>query len=110
MSRGTERSWFRSPLGQIDLHLLRRFCCILWWNDVYDGRMVLVFRAATLRCNSARTFMISMFMLPVFAVRSMVPNYTALFRPRLGLPVVAFSTGISILVRLSFLLAFLRIG
>lgn len=52
----------------------------------------------------------SMFMLPVFAVRSMVPNYTALFGPRLGLSVVAFSTGISILVRLAFLLAFLRIG
>ncbi len=52
----------------------------------------------------------SMFMLPVFALRSMAPNYTALFGPRLGLSVVAVSTGISILVRLVFLLAFLRIG
>ncbi|HSD58804.1 MAG TPA: nucleoside recognition protein, partial [Methanotrichaceae archaeon] len=51
----------------------------------------------------------SMFMLPVFALRSMVPNYTALFGPRLGLSVVVISTGISILVRLAFLLAFLRI-
>ncbi|HSD57597.1 MAG TPA: nucleoside recognition domain-containing protein, partial [Methanotrichaceae archaeon] len=49
----------------------------------------------------------SMFMLPIFALRSMVPNYTALFGPRLGLSVVVVSTGISILVRLAFLLAFL---
>ncbi len=52
----------------------------------------------------------SMFMLPVFALRSMVPNYTALFGPRLGLSVVVFSTGISMLVRLIFLLAFLKMA
>lgn len=52
----------------------------------------------------------SMFMLPIFALRSMVPNYTALFGPRLGLSVVVISTGISIFVRLAFLLAFLRIA
>jgi hypothetical protein len=52
----------------------------------------------------------SMFMLPVFALRSMVPNYTALFGPRLGLSVVILSTGISILVRLGFLLVFLRMA
>jgi hypothetical protein len=52
----------------------------------------------------------SMFMLPVFALRSMVPNYTALFGPRLGLSVVALSTGISVLVRLAFLLAFLNMA
>ncbi len=52
----------------------------------------------------------SMFMLPVFALRSMVPNYTALFGARLGLSVVVVSTGISILVRLAFLLAFLRMA
>jgi hypothetical protein len=51
----------------------------------------------------------SMFMLPVFALRSMVPNYIALFGPRLGLSVVAISTGISMLVRLAFLLIFLRL-
>lgn len=51
----------------------------------------------------------SMFMLPVFALRSMVPNYTALFGPRLGLSIVAFSTGISVLVRFVFLLAFLKV-
>jgi hypothetical protein len=52
----------------------------------------------------------SMFMLPVFALRSMVPNYTALFGPRLGLSVVVFSTGISMLVRLIFLVAFLKMA
>jgi len=52
----------------------------------------------------------SMFMLPVFALRSMVPNYTALFGPKLGLSVVAFSTGVSILVRFIFLMVFLRIS
>jgi hypothetical protein len=52
----------------------------------------------------------SMFMLPVFALRSMVPNYTALFGPKLGLSVVFISTGISILVRLGFLLVFLKMA
>ncbi len=52
----------------------------------------------------------SMFMLPIFALRSMVPNYTAFFGPRLGLSVVALSTSISIMVRLAFLLAFLRMS
>lgn len=52
----------------------------------------------------------SMFMLPVFALRSMVPNYTALFGPRTGITVVAVSTGISMIVRLAFLLVFLKIA
>lgn len=52
----------------------------------------------------------SMFMLPVFALRSMVPNYTALFGPRTGLTVVTVSTGISMIVRLAFLLVFLKIA
>jgi hypothetical protein len=52
----------------------------------------------------------SMFMLPFFALRSMVPNYTALFGPRLGLSVVVFSTGISMLVRMIFLVAFLKMA
>lgn len=52
----------------------------------------------------------SMFMLPVFALRSMVPNYTALFGPRTGIAVVTVSTGISMIVRLAFLLIFLRIA
>lgn len=46
----------------------------------------------------------SMFMLPIFALRTTVPNYTAIFGMRLGLYVVVFSTGISVLVRLLFLL------
>lgn len=49
----------------------------------------------------------SMFMLPIFALRTTVPNYTAIFGMRLGLYVVVFSTGISILVRLLFLLVLL---
>jgi hypothetical protein len=49
----------------------------------------------------------SMLMLPIFALRTTVPNYTAIFGMRLGLYVVIFSTGISILVRLLFLLVLL---
>jgi hypothetical protein len=52
----------------------------------------------------------SMFMLPVFALKSMVPSYSAIFGLRLGLAVVMFSTGISILVRFLILLLLLRIG
>jgi hypothetical protein len=50
----------------------------------------------------------SMFMLPIFALRSMVPNYTAIFGMRIGLSVVVFSTGVSVLVRLLFLLVLLK--
>jgi len=52
----------------------------------------------------------SIFMLPIFALRSMVPNYTALFGARLGLSVVCFSTGISVLVRMAYLLVLLRLA
>ena len=52
----------------------------------------------------------SIFMLPIFALRSMVPNYTALFGARLGLSVVCFSTGISVLVRMAYLLVLLRVA
>ncbi|MCJ7445639.1 MAG: nucleoside recognition protein [Methanotrichaceae archaeon] len=52
----------------------------------------------------------SMLMLPLFALRSLVPNYTAIFGPRLGLSVVVFSTGLSMLVRLAFLMTFLRLA
>jgi hypothetical protein len=52
----------------------------------------------------------SIFMLPVFALRSMVPNYTALFGARLGLSVVCISTGISMLVRMAYLLVLLRLA
>jgi hypothetical protein len=50
----------------------------------------------------------SLFMLPIFALRSLVPRHTAMFGFRLGLMVVIFSTGMSILVRLAFLLALLK--
>ena len=49
----------------------------------------------------------SMFMLPIFALRTTVPNYTAIFGMRLGLCIVVFSTGISLLVRLVLLLVLL---
>ncbi|ABK14203.1 MAG: nucleoside recognition protein [Methanothrix sp.] len=52
----------------------------------------------------------SMFMLPIFAMKSMVPNYTAIFGPRVGLMIVAISTGLSVMVRAVFLLALLWIG
>ncbi|NYT01439.1 MAG: nucleoside recognition protein [Methanosarcinales archaeon] len=68
--------------------------------------------SGTLNAVQAMTVLMlgSMFMLPIFAMRSMVPNYTALFGMRLGLSVVTFSTGISILVRLAALLVLLRMG
>jgi hypothetical protein len=52
----------------------------------------------------------SMLMLPIFALRALVPNYVALFGPKLGLSVVVFSTGISMGVRLVFLMAFIRLA
>lgn len=52
----------------------------------------------------------SMFMLPLFAVRSLLPRYVGLFGPRLGAGIVIFSTGISVLVRLAILLALMAFG
>ncbi len=49
----------------------------------------------------------SMFMLPLFAARSLLPRYVGLFGPRLGVGIVAFSTGMSIFVRLAILLVLL---
>jgi len=49
----------------------------------------------------------SLFMLPVYSIRSMMPNYTSVFGIRLGLSLVAVSTGISVLVRLLVLVALL---
>ena len=51
----------------------------------------------------------TMLMLPVFALRSMVPNYWHSLDLGLDCLLWPFSTGISILVRFVFLLAFLRI-
>ncbi len=52
----------------------------------------------------------SMFMLPFFAVRSLLPRYVGLFGPRLGVGIVVFSTGMSILVRFVILLVLLALG
>jgi hypothetical protein len=42
----------------------------------------------------------SLFMLPAYSVRSLIPNYTSVFGMRLGLSLVVTSTVISVLVRL----------
>ena len=49
----------------------------------------------------------SMFMLPFYSLRSLMPNYTSVFGMKLGLCLVAISTGISLLVRVSVLLMLL---
>jgi hypothetical protein len=49
----------------------------------------------------------SLFMLPFYSLRSLLPNYTSVFGMRLGLSLVIISTGISVAVRLSVLLALL---
>ncbi len=46
----------------------------------------------------------SMFMLPFYSIRSLMPNYTSVFGVRLGLSLVVISTGISVLVRLLVLI------
>ena len=45
----------------------------------------------------------SLFMLPVYSIRSLMPNYTSVFGMRLGLSLVVISTGISVFVRLMVL-------
>ncbi|WP_406659700.1 nucleoside recognition domain-containing protein [Methanolobus sp. ZRKC3] len=52
----------------------------------------------------------SMFMLPVFAVRTILPRYISIFGPRIGVKIVVFSTGISMLVRFCILIALLTIA
>ena len=49
----------------------------------------------------------SMFMLPIFAIRSQLPRKVAIFGTRLGVQIVAYSTAISIFVRLVILLLLL---
>ncbi|MFB3766208.1 MAG: nucleoside recognition protein [Methanotrichaceae archaeon] len=49
----------------------------------------------------------SLFMLPVYSIRSLMPNYTSVFGMRLGLSLVVISTGISVFVRLIVLVALL---
>lgn len=52
----------------------------------------------------------SMFMLPIFSVRTLLPRYVSIFGPRIGVRIVAFSTGMSILVRFCFLIILLTIA
>lgn len=52
----------------------------------------------------------SMFMLPIFALRSQLPGKVAIFGTRLGLQIVAYSTAISVFVRLAILLVLLSIA
>ncbi|OPY44929.1 MAG: hypothetical protein A4E47_01255 [Methanosaeta sp. PtaU1.Bin028] len=42
----------------------------------------------------------SLFMLPIYSLRSLLPNYTSVFGMRLGLSLVLTSTGIGVFVRL----------
>ncbi|MDK2892324.1 nucleoside recognition domain-containing protein [Methanohalophilus sp.] len=52
----------------------------------------------------------SMFMLPIFAFRTILPRYVALFGPKLGAKIVTLSTGISIIVRFCILVVLLMIA
>lgn len=52
----------------------------------------------------------SMFMLPIFAVRSQLPGKVALFGTKLGIQIVGYSTSISVIVRLLLLLLLLSIA
>lgn len=49
----------------------------------------------------------SLFMLPFYSLRSLLPNYTSVFGMRLGLSLVIISTTISVAVRMSVLLMLL---
>jgi len=49
----------------------------------------------------------SLFMLPFYSLRSLLPNYTSVFGMRLGLFLVIISTSISVAVRMSVLLMLL---
>jgi hypothetical protein len=49
----------------------------------------------------------SLFMLPFYSLRSLLPNYTSVFGMKLGLSLVIISTGISVAVRLSVLIMLL---
>jgi hypothetical protein len=52
----------------------------------------------------------SMFMLPIFAIRSHLPGKVAIFGTKLGFQIVGYSTAISVFVRLAILLALLSIA
>lgn len=52
----------------------------------------------------------SMFMLPVFSVRTLLPRYISIFGARIGIRIVFISTGISVLVRFIMLVILLMIA
>ncbi|TGC10726.1 nucleoside recognition domain-containing protein [Methanolobus halotolerans] len=51
----------------------------------------------------------SMFMLPLFSFRSLLPRYISIFGPRIGMRIVVFSTGVSMFVRFCVLVILLFI-
>jgi hypothetical protein len=52
----------------------------------------------------------SMFMLPIFGIRSLLPRYVSLFGARIGTKIVAISTSISIFVRFIILIILLQVA
>lgn len=52
----------------------------------------------------------SMFMLPIFSIRSILPRYVSIFGPKVGLRIVAFSTGMSMVIRFVILIILLSIA
>lgn len=52
----------------------------------------------------------SMFMLPIFGIRSLLPRYVSLFGARIGTKIVAISTGISVFVRFVILILLLQVA
>lgn len=52
----------------------------------------------------------SMFMLPIFSIRTLLPRYISIFGARTGIGIVTFSTGISVLVRFVILLFLLSMA
>ncbi|MGM0771812.1 MAG: nucleoside recognition domain-containing protein [Halobacteriota archaeon] len=52
----------------------------------------------------------SMFMLPLFTFRAIIPRYVSIFGPKIGLRIVAFSTGMSMIIRFILLIILLSIA
>lgn len=52
----------------------------------------------------------SMFMLPLFGIRSLLPRYVSLFGTKVGTKIVGISVGISVLVRLTILIFLLQVA
>jgi len=73
---------------------------------------VLIDRGGGISAVQAMTVLMlgSLFMLPLFAVRSLLPRYVAIFGPRLGPMIVLFSTGSSMLIRFVILVVLLIIA